>query len=436
MPLEPGKMRTPAGIRSLLYVAASYPLSSYSLVSVRTNAIRNAAGAGGIGQTGFVHSTGSQSVSMWPFASAFMFDVRYNTGVPLASLYGLPCNQAKFQLGEDVYVPTDDGVPGTNRVRRRRARAYSYDVTFPIIVTASADGSKQRGVDAVYADVLTPFLRSSASMPGSTSIELQCMKMATSQQLDPMLENRMYPCVLETFTAEVSGAGAAQPISCSLRTRGILNYSILGQADEVSHYWPRSDGMTGDSGGGTLSNGVFMRDGRYIGSSVHGDDAEAFGGRLANIKDCTVYLGNVSYEDVVHIRLSIQQELDFVSKGGLKFADYLRYADWVHLNRRVVRGSFSYLSSSVIRGTPASPYPGGSSPVPQAIPAAGLVSAASANLDGWQFASPLMIDFAGLRFDMPATYWQPSVQELKTGHSLVTVSFLARGDVVGRGEVG
>ena len=435
MSLEPGADRTPSGIRSLLYVASDRAFSKRSLVAVRSNAAR----AEMTGRRGLVSAASSQSIYVWPFASAFDFDLKYNAFVPLALVYAIPCQQVRFQLGEEVYVSTDDGVPGTNRVRRRRAKAYSYDVTFPIIITASADGSRARGVDAVYADVLGPFLRgTTAAYPTSAAIDMPCMKIATSQQLNPNWDQRLYPSVLERFSAEVSGVGGAQPITCSLRSRGILRWSIAGVMHELWQYWPKSHGMsTPAAGSTTLANGTFLRDARYIDTSVHGVDAEVFGGRMATIKDCSISLGNVAYEDVVQIRISIDQKLDFVSNGDrdLPQATYLRYADWVHLDSRVVKGSFSYLSASVVAGTPSSIWPGGSSPVPHSIP----ISAAAAtfsNLDNMQFASPLWMDLGGLIFSMPAVYWQPSVQELSTGASLVTINFVARGDVIGRGDVG
>ena len=56
------------------------------------------------------------------------------------------------------------------------------------------------------------------------------------------------------------------------------------------------------------------------------------------------------------------------------------------------------------------------------------------NLSKEQWSSSLYMRFGPLEFDMSAVYWQPTVQEMSTGASLVTVSFLARSDIMGGTE--
>jgi hypothetical protein len=44
------------------------------------------------------------------------------------------------------------------------------------------------------------------------------------------------------------------------------------------------------------------------------------------------------------------------------------------------------------------------------------------------------MSFGPLVFNMPAVYWQPVVQEMSTGSSLITINFIARSDIVGGTE--
>ena len=417
--MQPDPSRSTAGVRSALYVGTSEPFRATIARSV--GLISAASGAAASSEAVVA------GVNEWPCAVAERFDSKYES--PATGVGLLPATSVTFRLGDDAYYTTDDGVPGTTRVRRKCSGSYSFNTSFPLVISQGELSSVYDDARAVATGSnLGRFLRNSPGV-NNKQPRLSCITMATSQQVEGVIEAgmRLYPCVLQEFSVDASGIGSqggAPPISCQMVTRGILN-KYLGSMDyQLKHSFPKY-AVTDPILGMTQSTG-FSRDGR---AEVHvkGQDPTRLGGRLANIKDCVVTLDGVKYDQVVRMKLQITHQLDFVpgSRGRVDGnMDLISHAQSVYLSSRVVKGSFSFLASNSMGGLRNS----------AGFPVTHQGKSTATGLRSGQWSSPLYMAFGPLIFNMPAVYWQPVVQEMTVGSSLVTIEFLARSDIVGGTE--
>lgn len=350
-----------------------------SLVTLSQNAIQHGGKYITTGQT--VNPINSSRGSIRPWWDVTTFD-NNSTAVPM---YGLFCERVDFNWGDPLYHKTDDAVPGTRRVRAQRTGGYSYNLSFPLIINNSLSNN-------VY-DALYNFL----------SYSYYKARIRTS------LQNNYLNNVLENFSISVDGYGGANPVTCTLKTKGITrNRSITNEKIN-----PRN----------IVDASPFLRDSR--GSSiVKGVDSDDYGGRISNIKDCSITFDGKQYSQIVKMHLEISQNIMLKSNGldndvvilqGK--AAPIQTATHLFINKRVVSGSFTFLASSANAVNPFIDLDLDTAYVDKST------NVALNNVGQW--ATFLQMSYGPMTFTMPTIYWQPHVQELSTGSPLVTVDFIA-----------
>lgn len=417
---RPGATKSIAGVRSALYVAGvDQPFTNLSPRAVGITL----AGSGAASSS----DISAGSIYLWPWVSGNQFDRNYNESnfITADTLKYLPATSVNFSMGDPSYIATGDGVPGTSRVRRRCSGSYSFNTQFPVII------SDDTWLTTVYSNIIGDFLRNTLNYTTTTNPQprLATIRMATSQQVTQG-DLKLYPCVLEEFNIDATGVGSpgnVPSIKCSMTTRGIFYDTVNGPVSQVIHSFPKDKnlGMSAVSG--------YTRDGRFLDDKIRNNDPTIGGGRLANIKDCVVILDDTKKEQVINMRLTIRHKLDMQSHSIVSNPygmDLVNHAHMMYLNQREVSGSFSFLASNTVRGIGGAP----GFPINTAakVPIGNTGSASSLRQGQW--SSPLFMSFGPLIFNMPAVYWQPIVQEMTTGSSLVTINFLARSDITGGTE--
>ena len=307
--------------------------------------------------------------------------------IPTSSFNMLPCDSASFNLGEVLYKDADDAVPGAMRVRASRCGSYSYQISFPVVLTGDEDST----VLKVYEEIQKVIKQANYMMAARTSIQTD-----------------YFCCLVEQFSISVDGYGGANPVSCKLSLKGISENdkkmnNELSRRSMITNTNRRDKGEKNDIGNSPIN----------------------YGGRLSNIKDCALALNNKKFSQIVSMELNIQNEFKFLSTASGKEInnDYTNIisSNRVFLLNRKVTGSFKFLSSASLN----------------------IWNDAKDNtyyrhIDGIkkrQWASPLWMYFGGnFSFFMPAIYWQPRVEEFSTGSPLVSVEFMARSNVKGLSE--
>lgn len=319
--------------------------------------------------------------------------------------YILPCDNATFTLGDDLYKSAEDSVPGAMRMRASRCGGYAFKISFPLVITSDPE------IVNAY-DTLRSFVQKANSMV----------------VLNTSLQTRDYSCVLDNFSISVDGYNGASPVNCQLSTKGLtessdINDNLLSRSFIADN--TRRDKET-RSMSGDLKIGVFQR--QYPPPTSAGD-ASTYGGRLVNIKDCAVSLNNATFQQIVSMDLSIQHELKLASTAKKESfnTSSIRSADRMFLLERTVKGSFKALSSYTSTVDLSS--------LDISNTNAAVSNLAKRNSGYKQWASPLYMRFGpDMIFDMPAVYWQPKVEEISTGSPLITINFIARSNIYGVNE--
>lgn len=379
---------------------------------IGTNEVHSATGSRGYIRVGLVgviprYSTGAIAINNSPAAVSHNIsrtwwlaeDFDYSSNPP--DFFMLPCDNATFNLGDDLYKSAEDAVPGTMRVRASRCGSYSFKVAFPIIISNQDIFGQLSEISRAYTAISTAIQRANYMMAMNTSIQ-----------------NRNYSCILDNFSISANGYGGINPINCQLATKGLSlasNMNIDPFRRSIITDTTRRDKESRSLGN---SNGSIT----YAPPNIKGD-AATYGGRLANIKDCAVSLNGMTYQQIVSVELNIKHTLDLASTARPEPSNIptIRSADRIFLKNREVSGKFQFLSS----------YTSAMDLASLDIPNASTLSLEG----GSQWASPLYIAFGpDMIFDMPAVYWQPRIEELSTGSPLITINFIARSNVRGINE--
>lgn len=376
-------IRSAAGTRGYIRIGQIEPLRRYS--------------TGSISLGGKVNAEHNNDRTWWIDKD---FD-RFST--PTDGYHILPCDTAKFTLGDDLYQTADDAVPGTMRVKASRCGAYAFDIAFPIIITDDTD------IIDTY-DIIEHFVQNANHMV----------------VLNTSLQTKDYVCVLNNFSISVDGYNGANPINCQLSAKG------LSTADSMNNnFLTRSfitDTTRRDKETRILESEA--QDGAFQWQYAAPDsigDAATYGGRVANIKDCAVSLNNSTFQQIISMDLSIQHELKLASTAKPESFNTptIRTADRMFLLERTVKGSFKVLESYTTLIDISS----------LDIADANVSRLANHNSGYHQWASPLMMIFGpDMVFDMPAVYWQPRIEEISTGSPLITINFIARSNIHGINE--
>ncbi len=378
-------------------------------MSSGTNALYSAAGTRGyirVGLVGILQRYSTASIALNSFSPIshnksrtwwVVEDFDYSSNP--SNFYMLPCDNSTFNLGDDLYKPAEDAVPGTMRLRASRCGSYAFKTSFPLIITNNTE------IKNAYNVVYTAVQKANYMLAMNTSIQ-----------------NRNYSCIIENFSISVDGYNGANPISCQLTTKGLSQDSDMNidpfRRSIITNTTRR------DSETRTLGNSIGSN--TYAPPDIAGS-ASTYGGRLANIKDCALSLNNIDYQQIVSMELSIQNTLELAStaKSEIFNVPTIRSADRMFMKSRVVKGSFKFLSSYASEMDLAS----------MISPNASNYSLADKAGGHPQWASPLWMSFGpDMIFDMPAVYWQPRVEDLSTGSPLITVNFIARSNVRGVNE--
>ena len=381
---------------------------------VGTSSTYSAAGSRGYIRVGYAgvlsrYSTGSISLGGGSPASHnqqrtwwIADDFDYSSNPASNSFFMLPCDSATFNLGEDLYRNANDAVPGAMRMKAGRCGAYTFKISFPLIISSNSE------INSAYSVVSNVVQKANYMLALNTS-----------------LQTRNYSSIVENFTISADGYNGANPVSCQLTTRGLSQAPDMNDISSI-----RSIIMTNTRRdkekrySGNLASQINYDAPKNIGA------AGTYGGRFVNIKDCIISLNNKELQQIVSMELSIQNQLDLASTAKSEVYSVhtptIRSADRVFLTERVVKGSFKILSSYISSV-------GDLSALDSSNADAKAFSLASRTKHQW--ASPLYMNFgAKMIFNMPAVYWQPRIEELSTGSPLITINFIARSNIFGINE--
>lgn len=376
MPNGTGINRSAAGSRGYLQIGAIGVMPRYSTASIALN--------------NFVPQSHNYQRTWW------VVDDFDNCSNP-DEFYILPCDTVNFKLGDELYKSAEDAVPGAMRVRASRCGSYSYKISFPLLANVGEH------IYQAYSLVNSAVQRANYMLALHTSIQ-----------------NRYYPCVIENFSISVDGYGGANPVSCQLSVKGISNKNTLN-TDFTSRSILENQTIR------DKSNRIFNNK-TYFHPDIEGVDPSLYGGRFANIKDCSMTIGDNSYKQIVSMQLDISNQiiLKSVAKDEPSIPT-IKSSDRVFIVERTVKGSFKFLSSysseidlsaTLISDQTMSDY-----------------SLAERSSDYPQWASPISMSFGpNMDFSMPAAYWQPRTEDLNTGSPLITIDFIARSNVLGVNE--
>lgn len=368
-----------AGTRGYVKIGLIGVIPRYSVASIA------------LGDTGYSHN----------FSRTWWVVDDFDSSNTPKKTYMLPCENSVFNLGDDLYKVAEDAVPGAARVRASRCGAYSFKTNFPVIIT---NPNATTGAISEIAEAYQVV----------TQLVQKANYLAT---MNTSIQNRYYPCILDSFNISVNGYGGANAINCSLTTKGISTQPNMDQDPfrrSIITTTTRRDKEIRNISGGPISDPA---------PDIVGD-AQSYGGRLATIKDCSLSLNEISYQQVVSMDLNIQHELKLASTAAAEnnfLTPTIKSADRIFLTERKVTGKFQFLSSyaSVMDLSALSPQ-----------------NPSSNSLEGGsQWASSLQMSFGpDFVFDMPAVYWQPRVEEFSTGSPLITINFIARSNIKGVNE--
>lgn len=385
-------------------------------MSSGTSPVRSATGSRGyvrIGRAGFLArrysvgsiALGSRNISSQNDERTWWLDKDFDTfgNTKLSGYYILPCDHATFTLGDDLYKSAEDAVPGTMRVRASRCGAYSFNISFPIIVT------NDPYIKETYS-ILEDFIQNANYM----------------LSLNTSLQENNYSCILENFSISANGYNGISPINCQLVTKGISSSANMNKKFLTRSFL--TDTTRRDKETRELGNEAYDAsfEWPYDAPTATGH-ANIYGGRFANIKDCAVSLNNSTFQQIVSMDLNIQHTLKLAStaKKELFNTPTIKSADRIFLIERIIKGSFKVLESYTTLVD---------------ISSLDIVDIEESKLATYnsgyhQWASPLIMEFGkDMVFDMPAVYWQPKIEEISTGSPLITINFIARSNIHGINE--
>ena len=385
-------LHSATGTRGFVRIGYYLPPARFSAVSISVPGL----------QTGYPQN---QDRTWW---IANDFDRPFDSN----KLYVLPCDDATFTLGTDLYTGAEDAVPGAMRMKPKRSDYYTYNLNFPIILSDNLQA------DAAYVELFKLIKKATTMLCINTS-----------------LQTDMFKSVLSSFSITAEGYGGANPINCILETRGItadtvkinkwsgFTRSIL--SIDGPNYDLRDKGQAYLNTTGVVNATSLNTVGNYPSSTT-----QKYSGRFANIKDCRLSFDGVNYPQIIKMSLKIDQEITPVATSGMS-ADYTfdppikLLADRLYVVERKVTGEFTFLSSAVTQQWGMNP---GGTPNVNLTEKYALAAQR-------QWATPLVMKFSDkMVFEMQAVYWQPHVEQLSTGSPLVTIKFIARSDVKGISE--